>query len=100
MIDKIEIIKELDTVDSYFQTVANSYEALEGLYSDLDSMLADSRWQGEAHNMSAEIHPMIKEYASRIKPLCEALICSSDELQSDINSFASDSTNVNALKGW
>jgi hypothetical protein len=76
------------------------FDELKLILEGTTTILEDDDWQGKTKKTCVEANGILKAYGTVLKPYFENLEKCYDTLDDNINSFCSNSRNVNSIKGW
>lgn len=100
MKDRIEVLLDLSSCITKLEAVISQLDSFETISNELKKLIADeSKWSGETQKKCLQIHRLIVKYEQALRPICEQYKEEISTLIYCAESFETDSTCVNALKG-
>ena len=97
MVEVIEVKDDIATVLATFQNGIGNLDELERALAALDGLLATDLWKGEAKDKCVQIHGLLKRYEKDIRELIEKIQKSIQKLQSNTESFPTDSDSLKSI---
>ena len=81
--------------------VAFTNQQLNVINEEIKNLLEDtSKWDGDTHNKTAQIHGMLCEYEKTLYPLYGELRTALSDLTTLTDDFGFDSFLVNSIRSW
>ncbi|MBQ6464601.1 MAG: hypothetical protein K5773_02450 [Pseudobutyrivibrio sp.] len=89
----------LDSVcNSFLKKTISDLEDLKTINDDLQILINDEKWEGDAHDKAEAAVEMMEAYRADLKSLCDELKKIVDDVVSDANDFESVSDKVASIK--
>lgn len=97
----IKVLSEFSLSTDAISNVLQQLELLAELNKEIKNLLEDtSKWDGDTHNKTAQIHGMLCEYEKTLYPLYGELRTALSDLTTLTDDFCFDSFLVNSIRSW
>ena len=98
MNDIISVNTNLSNISAEFSALLAECDSLEQATADVGTSLEDTYlWQSESRDKCSELHGLIVQYITAIRPMYEKLQTSILNLDANVDRFAGASRNVKKL---